>query len=78
MGAYILRRLLLIIPTLIGPVMAGIIFDTTGTYELAFIITLGLLAISVLGFALASPPKPLNSPGGDDIRGTGETAQASR
>jgi hypothetical protein len=78
-GAIIgLTRPAMIIPTLIGPVMAGVIFDTTGTYELAFIITLGLLTISVLGFALASPPKPLNTPDGDDVHTTGETAPTSR
>jgi MFS family permease len=78
-GAIIgLTRPAMIIPTLIGPVMAGIIFDTRGTYELAFIITLVLLTISVVGFALASPPKPLNYPDANDIRKTGETAPASR
>jgi MFS family permease len=78
-GAIIgLTRPSMIIPTLIGPVMAGVIFDTTGTYELAFIITLGLLIISVLGFALATPPKSLHMPDGDDMHNTGETVPASR
>jgi len=46
----------LIIPTLVGPVMAGFIFDSTGSYVLAFQITLGVLLISMTSFAMASPP----------------------
>lgn len=49
----------MIIPSLIGPVMAGYIFDSTGSYVLAFQITLGLLLISMTSFALASPPAAL-------------------
>jgi OFA family oxalate/formate antiporter-like MFS transporter len=48
----------LIIPTLVGPVMAGFIFDSTGSYVLAFQITLGVLLISMTSFAMASPPFP--------------------
>ncbi len=56
----------MIIPTVVGPIMAGVIFDTTGTYDLAFAITLVLLTIALGGFALASPPgSPASSALGD-------------
>ncbi|MDA1258490.1 MAG: MFS transporter [Chloroflexi bacterium] len=46
-----------IIPTLAGPIMAGVIFDATGKYDLAFGITLIFLAIAAIAFVFASPPK---------------------
>ena len=42
----------------IGPVLAGWIFDTTGSYEIAFLlfaITLGMSAVIML---FVTPPKP--------------------
>ena len=77
-GAIIgLTRPAMIIPTVIGPIMAGFIFDRTGTYDLAFGITLGLLSIALAGFALASPPRSRQSTGdGDGARET-ETAPAT-
>ncbi|MBT4516098.1 MAG: hypothetical protein HOC77_13530, partial [Chloroflexi bacterium] len=57
-GAIIgLTRPAMIIPTIIGPIMAGVIFDQRGSYDLAFGITLVLLSVALAGFALASPPK---------------------
>ena len=47
----------MIVPMLVGPIMAGFIFDSTGSYVLAFQITLGLLMISMASFALAKPPR---------------------
>lgn len=59
-GAIIgLTRPAVIIPTVIGPIMAGFIFDHRGSYDMAFAITLILLSIAMAGFALAKPP---NSP----------------
>ncbi|MCH7594821.1 MAG: MFS transporter [Chloroflexi bacterium] len=56
-GAIIgLTRPAMIVPTIVGPIMAGVIFDTTGTYNLAFGITLVLLVIALAGFVLARPP----------------------
>ena len=72
----------MIIPTIVGPIMAGIIFDTTGTYDLAFVITLGFLAIALAGFALASPPASAASRGSSggpgEPRGSGESAASVR
>ncbi len=35
------------IPIFLGPLFAGIIFDTTGKYNLMFVITIGLLVVSI-------------------------------
>jgi MFS family permease len=52
----------MIIPALVGPIMAGFIFDSTGSYDLAFQITVGLLLISMTSFALARPPTSFTRP----------------
>jgi len=51
-----LTRAPLIIPVLAGPIMAGMIFDTTGDYNLMFAITIGLLIISIVAFMLTKTP----------------------
>lgn len=79
-GAIIgLTRPAMIIPTVIGPIMAGFIFDQRGTYDLAFGITLVLLTIALAGFALARPPKARStSDSADDVGKSAETAPAPR
>ena len=57
-----LTRLPVIIPVIAGPLMAGMIFDVTGSYNLAFLITIGLLIISVGAFVLAKVPQPRSLP----------------
>jgi hypothetical protein len=47
-----------IIPTVGGPVMAGQVYDRTGSYEIAFMATAGLLAVSMFCFFFAGYWKP--------------------
>jgi|TARA_B100001964_G_scaffold210991_2_gene245895 MFS family permease len=74
-GAIIgLTRPAMIIPTLIGPIMAGVIFDMRGSYDLAFGITFGLLSIALAGFVLAKPPRPYQSLSIGESPGEGDQA----
>jgi MFS family permease len=41
----------------ISPVLAGIIYDNSGSYNLAFILVLALLGIGLISSLLARPPK---------------------
>ncbi|MFZ1755489.1 MAG: hypothetical protein WBO46_03805 [Caldilineaceae bacterium] len=53
-----LARLPIIIPVIVGPIMAGLIFDAMGSYSLVFLITIGLLVVSLGAFLLTKvPPK---------------------
>lgn len=45
-----------IIPGIVGPLLAGVIYDSRGSYDLAFKIILGFLFLSFVCFVLASPP----------------------
>jgi cyanate permease len=45
------------IPIVLGPILAGMIFDSKGKYDLMFIITIGLLVVSIGSFMLAKPIK---------------------
>ena len=45
-----------IIPGIVGPLLAGAIYDSQGSYDLAFKIIFGFLFLSFLCFVLASPP----------------------
>ncbi|MBT4073696.1 MAG: MFS transporter, partial [Chloroflexi bacterium] len=47
-----------VVPVIIGPLMAGIIFDQTGNYDLAFAITIAMFVSGAIFFALAGRPKP--------------------
>lgn len=51
-----LTRMPVVIPIVLGPLMAGVIYDATGTYNLMFVVTLGFLLVSVVAFLLARPP----------------------
>lgn len=51
-----LTRMPITVPVLIGPLMAGMIFDATGGYNLMFLITIGMLVISAGAFLLVKTP----------------------
>jgi MFS family permease len=51
-----LTRSTLILPVIAGPMMAGMIFDSTGGYNLMFEITIGLLVVSIGAFMLTKSP----------------------
>ncbi|MBT4141044.1 MAG: MFS transporter, partial [Candidatus Latescibacteria bacterium] len=51
-----LTRMPIIIPVFIGPIMAGMIFDSTGDYSLMFLITVGMLIVSMGAFVVAKTP----------------------
>lgn len=55
-----LTRVPIIIPVLVGPLMAGLIFDSTGNYNLMFLITIGMLIISAVAFATMKAPSNLS------------------
>ena len=46
-----------IIPTIAGPLMAGVLFDRNGNYDLAFTIVAGLLIAAMFCFVFARPPR---------------------
>lgn len=48
-----------VIPIVTGPLLAGIIFDNTGSYDLAFAITIGLFAAGALSMLVARRPSAL-------------------
>ena len=52
-----LTRMSIAIPIFLGPIMAGLIFDSMGKYDLMFAITIGLLIISIASFMLAKTPE---------------------
>ena len=51
-----LTRMPITVPVVAGPIMAGVIFDATGGYNLVFLITIGMLVISAGAFLLAKTP----------------------
>ena len=51
-----LTRMAVAIPIFTGPILAGLIFDSTGKYDLMFAITIGLLVISIGCFSMARVP----------------------
>ena len=52
-----LMHVAIIIPVFLGPIMAGVIFDSTGNYNLMFVITIALLVASIGSFMMARVPK---------------------
>ncbi|MBH65031.1 MAG: hypothetical protein CL784_00740 [Chloroflexi bacterium] len=52
-----LSTMAIAIPIVLGPYMAGRIFDTTDKYDLMFTITIVLLIISIVCFAVARVPR---------------------
>jgi len=48
------------IPVILGPIMAGMIYDSAGRYDLMFGITIGLLVVSIGAFILARTPAQRN------------------
>jgi len=53
-----LANLGITIPVLIGPILAGLIFDSTGEYNIMFAVTICLLAISIGCFLFVKNPVP--------------------
>jgi len=51
-----------VIPMVIGPLMAGILFDAYGTYDVAFIIVAFMFALGTLAMALARRPVAPGTP----------------
>lgn len=58
-----LTRSAIVIPVLLGPIMAGLIFDSTGGYNLMFAITIGLLVVSIGSFMMARVPAHASNSG---------------
>jgi sugar phosphate permease len=52
----------IIIPVFAGPIMAGMIFDSTGSYNVMFQITIGMLIVSAGAFLLAKKPPEKGQP----------------
>ncbi len=59
-----------ILPTVIGPVMSGRVFDSTGMYDAAFLTTAALLTFSMGCFFLAGFLKPRAGRSADQSPGT--------
>jgi len=51
-----LTQMAISIPIFFGPIMAGVIFDSRGKYDLMFLITIGLLVLSIGSFLMAKVP----------------------
>ena len=60
-----LSRMAVTLPVLLGPIMAGLIFDATGKYDLMFWITISFLVVAIVSFLMARVPERLQSPAGD-------------
>ena len=43
------------LPEVAGPLLAGLTFDATHEYDLAFGIVIGILGVSIVSFLLAKP-----------------------
>ena len=53
-----------ILPQLAGPILAGVLFDATGNYTLAFAIIVGLYLVGAIAL-LTARSTPLSTPGSD-------------
>jgi MFS family permease len=54
-----LTRMSVTIPVFFGPIIAGLIFDSTGKYDQMFLITIVLLVISIGSFLMAKVPSQM-------------------
>ena len=54
-----LTRMSVTIPVFFGPILAGLIFDSTGKYDQMFLITIVLLVISIGSFLMAKVPSQM-------------------
>lgn len=45
-----------LVPVIGGPILAGMIYDATGGYDLVFGVTIGMLAVSIVTFLMAKVP----------------------
>jgi len=55
-----LTRMPVILPVLAGPIMAGVLFESTGDYSLMFLITTGMLIVAAGAFILVKAPSSAN------------------
>lgn len=53
-----LVSLALTVPQFLGPIMAGTLFDATGSYRLSFVIVIAVFAVGVAALLSARPVKP--------------------
>ncbi len=57
-----LISLAMIVPQIVGPLLAGTLYDSTGSYRLIFTIVLGIFAFAALCMLAARPPRPTQPP----------------
>jgi len=53
-----LSSLIVMLGTVLGPIIAGVLADVTGSYRLGFIVLAVLAALGMMFFVLATPPNP--------------------
>lgn len=53
-----LSSLIVMLGTTLGPLVAGILADVTGSYRVGFVILAGIAAVGMIFFVLATPPAP--------------------
>ena len=53
-----LSSLIVMLGTVLGPIIAGVLADTTGSYRLGFVVLAVLSAMGMLFFVFATPPRP--------------------
>ena len=62
-----LSSLIVMLGTVLGPIIAGVLADTTGSYRLGFVVLAVLSALGMLFFVFATPPQPPNRVGSPSI-----------
>ena len=55
-----LSSLIVMLGTVFGPIIAGVLADITGTYRAGFLVLAALAALGMVFFVLATPPAPPN------------------
>ncbi len=53
-----LSSLIVMLGTVLGPIIAGVLADATGSYRLGFVVLAVLSAMGMLFFVFATPPRP--------------------
>jgi MFS family permease len=62
-----LSSLIVMLGTVLGPIIAGVLADTTGSYRLGFVVLAVLSALGMLFFVFATPPRPPNRIGSPSV-----------